>query len=261
MDKAAEALGKRAWLPRALRNIFRNQEAIDHSLLKSVSKLTEADKALSRRINKFSSLDDLLAENYKLKRELALLKKPIPCYDNDGMRIVAHNMSWMSEEKFVCADKRGMDSGHKINRQKGSKDDIHIEWRVHIAIWAATHALKLQGDFVECGVNTGIISLAICDYLKFDDHDEKNFYLFDTYEGIPESQMPDAKREYFMATNDEFYEDCYEQAKANFKEFSNVYLVRGKVPETLSDVSISGVAYLHLDMNNVYPEIAAMEYF
>ena len=47
----------------------------------------------------------------------------------------------------------------------------------------------------------------------------------------------------------------------SFKEFSNVIVVQGIVPEVLSKLNIRKVAYLHLDMNCVYPEIEAFKYF
>ena len=33
--------------------------------------------------------------------------------------------------------------------------DPKIEWRVHVALWAAKCAVRAEGDFVECGVNHG----------------------------------------------------------------------------------------------------------
>lgn len=44
---------------------------------------------------------------------------------------------------------------------------------------------KLQGDFVECGVNTGAYAIAIINYINFDELDKK-FYLLDTFEGLIE---------------------------------------------------------------------------
>jgi O-methyltransferase len=151
-----------------------------------------------------------------------------------------------------------MDSGHKIGRAKGSKDDIHIEWRVHIAIWAAQHAMRIPGDLVECGVNTGILSLAICNYL---DLKEKSMYLFDTYEGIPVSQMNEHEKLMRVRENENLYEPCFEVAKKNFSPFPNVHLIKGIVPDSLKLVDIKCVSYLHLDMNIVYPEIEAINFF
>jgi len=153
-----------------------------------------------------------------------------------------------------------MDTGHKINRARGSRDDIHIEWRIHVLCWAGFHATHLPGDFVECGVNTGVFSVAVCDYIDLN-ATGKSFYLFDTFRGIPEEQMLVSERAMRVAENERFYEECFETALRNFAPFPKARLVRGRIPETLAEVYISRVCYLSVDMNIVVPEIAAMEFF
>ena len=43
--------------------------------------------------------------------------------------------------------------------------DYQWHWRVHVGLWAAFSASKLDGDFVECGVNRGFLSSAIMEDL------------------------------------------------------------------------------------------------
>ena len=90
--------------------------------------------------------------------------------------------------------------------------------RVHIACWAARHALYLPGDFVECGVNTGILSLAICNYVEFNSTG-KSFFLFDTYSGIPADQMLESERADRLNENRSMYNECYDIARRNFRPF------------------------------------------
>ena len=172
------------------------------------------------------------------------------------------NVSFLKEDSFVQAYWAGMDSGHKIGRPKGSREDIHIEWRVHVALWAAWHATMLagNGDFVECGVNTGMLSLAICHHIDFNSSG-KTFYLFDTFCGIPTDQMSENEKAAIASYGDRFYEECFEVATKNFAKYPKARLIRGKVPHTFSQVSIDAVCYLSLDMNIAYPERAAMEEF
>lgn len=184
-----------------------------------------------------------------------------PSYKADFMCIYSKNMEWIKDPRFVRAYTKGMDSGHKMGRPKGSRDDVHIEWRVHMAIWAAQHAMHLEGDFVECGVNTGILSLAICDYLDFEKVLDRKFWLFDTFKGIPENQMSASERAHGLSANESSYEECYELAVRNFAPYPHATLVRGKVPESFANVDIRRVAYLSIDMNIAKPEIAAMEFF
>lgn len=184
-----------------------------------------------------------------------------PSYQADKLATWDKTVGFMREAAFQQAYQRGMQSGHKILRPAGSTLDIHLEWRVHVLIWAAQHAAHLPGDFVECGVNTGIFSLAICDYIDFN-QTGKSFYLFDTYAGIPEEQVTARERGLGrLYENQDAYEECYEVAKRNFAPFPNAKLVRGKVPDTLDTVTIAQVCYLSLDMNIAEPEIAALRYF
>ena len=184
-----------------------------------------------------------------------------PVYDSDDLRVCLKNMAWMHEPRFVEAYAKGMDSGHKICREPGSKTDIHIEWRVHVICWAAWQAAQLAGDFVECGVNTGIFSLAACNYIDFN-RTGKSFYLFDTFRGIPLEQITGEERALNREQeSDLYYQECFETTKRNFAPYPKAVLVRGKVPDTLETVLIDRVCYLSIDMNIVFPEIAAIRHF
>lgn len=188
------------------------------------------------------------------------LSRGEPSYDADNVATWHQSTDFLQSPKFLSAYRRGMDSGHHIGRAPGSREDIHIEWRVAMACWLGRHASRLPGDFVECGVNTGILSLAICEYLDFNGLG-KSFYLFDTFDGIPIDMTTLAERDRAAVENSIYYADCYELARQNFAPFHRALLVRGRVPETLDQVEIGAVAYLHLDMNIAAPERAAIEHF
>ena len=66
-----------------------------------------------------------------------LLKKPAGVYDRDGL-ISVHNHDFMKDPRFIRAYKRGV---------KANKIDYQIEWRIHVALWAASYASRLDGDF------------------------------------------------------------------------------------------------------------------
>ena len=184
-----------------------------------------------------------------------------PNYFGDWLAVWHKNVDFLNDPRFIAAYRRGMDSGHHIMRAPGSHDDLHIEWRVHVLLWAARHATSLAGDFVECGVNTGIYSLAVCDYLDFNSL-AKSFYLFDTFCGLPAEQIS-VEEEVLgrQEESDRHYSECFDIAQRNFASYPKAVLVRGKVPDTLASVAIKQVCYLSIDMNIVEPEIAAIEYF
>lgn len=193
-----------------------------------------------------------------MRRDRAARK---PSYDADHLTVYERSVDFLDDPRFQAAYRRGMDSGHHIARRRGSRGDLHIEWRVHVLLWAAAHAARLPGAFVECGVNTGIYSLAVCEWIDFNSTG-KTFWLFDTFEGIPAEQI--SERERALGRLDEnaaWYSECFAVAKENFARYPRARLVRGKIPDSLSTVSIDEVAYLSLDLNIVAPEIAAMEFF
>jgi O-methyltransferase len=176
-------------------------------------------------------------------------------YKTDGLA-TKHSVHWMREPRFARAYDAAVTSGHRFG------SNFHVEWRVYLPCWAASVASQLEGDFVECGVDTGMCSRAICNYLSFERFTDRQFYLLDTFEGFPVDQLTDSERgtgltDHYLRT----YGDTYELVRRNFKEYSNVVLIKGRVPETLSQVPSRKIAYLMIDMNAAIPERAAIEYF
>lgn len=184
-----------------------------------------------------------------------------PSYDADNLVVYHKTVDFLDDARFQRAYRRGMDSGHHIARDPGSTDDLHIEWRIHVLLWCAAHAAHLPGDFVECGVNTGIFSLAVCDYLDFN-ATGKAFWLFDTYNGIPPEQVTLREQELGrLEENRAWFSECFDRASANFASYPRAHLIRGMIPDTFTDVEIEQVAYLSIDMNVAEPEVAALTYF
>jgi O-methyltransferase len=182
-------------------------------------------------------------------------------YAHDEMVLPTVSLEFMKKDRFVRAYRAGIESGHRYSKLAGISDaDIHMEFRVATALWAAAHAAKREGDFVECGVYTGIFSLAVCDYIDFN-KTGKRFWLFDTFAGHPDDQKDAAERLAYTSEIVEAYSDHYEMTKAKFAKYPQATLVRGQVPGTLATVPINKVCYLSIDMNLWKPEIAALDYF
>lgn len=179
-------------------------------------------------------------------REIAL---PPYSYNADGLATV-HDASFLADPRFREAYRSGAHSGHRIC----PPEQLHIEWRVYICCWAAMHAAQLPGDFAECGVSTGVVSLAVCRYVGFEKL-RKTFWLFDTYGGIPEDQVTDGERPLALSKNQRHYFDSYELVKDNFSDYPNVRLVQGRLPDALDEAAPEALAYLHVDMNIAYPEV------
>lgn len=170
----------------------------------------------------------------------------MPTYREDGL-LTINNADFLRNPGFLQAYKAAL-------RQQ---PDTWIRWRSYVVQWAAHHAMRLDGDFVECGVNRAFLSMSAMTAVNFKAVTGRRFYLFDTYSGlVPEQVTVDDKAAYRIA-----YTDTYEYVRASFRDWPNVDVVRGVVPQSLSSVAIERVAYLSIDMNCVKPEIEAMEYF
>jgi O-methyltransferase len=177
-------------------------------------------------------------------------------YNADGLATI-HNSEFLRDPRFVRAYRFGM-------RTTATRMlDLHIEWRAWIAIWAAEQALRVPGDFVECGVNTGILAGTIADWTGFGKLNDRTMWLADTYDGLPEGQINDAERAIGLQGYNAEYRGggAYEIVVDKFAKFPNVRIVRGPVPDTLPQIQTTRVAYLSLDMNIAFPEIAAARHF
>lgn len=174
-------------------------------------------------------------------------------YMQDGLWTI-HNVDFMSDPKFARAYARGVQATEK---------DHNIHWRTHILTWAATNAMKIPGDFVECGVNRGAESSAILTYVDWNaTHGARKYYLMDTFQGlVPELVNDDERAIGRLEMFDGIYPECYEQTKQNFEEFDDVVMIRGTIPDTLPQNKSTQIAFMHIDMNCAAPEVAAMRYF
>jgi O-methyltransferase len=174
-----------------------------------------------------------------------------PTYAEDGL-ISQHICDFLQEPKFKKAYEAAR---HGIPWSHPGE----IRYRAYIACWAALRALSLEGDFVECGVATAVLSRTICQYLDFQAVG-KRFFLFDTFRGIPVSTLVD-EQEIGVATRlnkTHYADDLLPLARARFEGFSNVVLVPGVLPESLDQAALGRISYLSIDLNNAGAEIGVI---
>lgn len=178
-------------------------------------------------------------------------------YAQDGLFTV-HSAGFRADPEFQAAYARGV--------QAGRGADPGFEWRVHVACWAAQTALRVKGDFVECGVNAGFLSSAIMNKLRWNTLGRR-FYLIDTFTGPIFSQYSaeEVRKRRLSIARKALEAGAYvtdmDRIRANFAEWPNAILVQGAVPEILEKVDFGVVAFLHIDMNCALPEQRALEFF
>lgn len=169
-----------------------------------------------------------------------------PDYAEDALR-ASKNCGFLKDPEFL--------EGYAalLKQEPGTK----TRWRAHVSQWAGRQASKLEGDFVEAGVNKAAFSASLMKYVKFERLKDKTFYLIDTYSGLVESLVDKSERAAFKNE----YVDSYQFVVDSFKSYPNVKVIRGVVPDVLPTLNITKIAYLSIDMNCAAPERAALEFF
>lgn len=89
--------------------------------------------------------------------------------------------------------------------------------------------------------------------------DEKRFFCLIPADGIPQTQFLSERERSHNELFKKSYSECYRAVLQTFKEFRNVYPIRGLVPGTLAQVDSRQFCFV-VDMNNASSEIAAAEY-
>ncbi|EYC50346.1 methyltransferase [Hylemonella gracilis str. Niagara R] len=199
-------------------------------------------------------------EGRPLNREDGWLKEGLrPVLDQpyvfDGLTSV-HNHDFMALPEFESAYARGV-------KAAGGRD-YKWHWRVHIGLWAARCAIRVDGDFVECGVNRGFLSSAIMHDLGWNGTG-RTFYLLDTFAGLDARYVSEQEKDSGVLERNEdelqkgFYTTDVQVVRDNFSEWSNVQIVVGSIPETLNSIKSEKLAFLHIDLNNSPPEVATID--
>ncbi len=170
-------------------------------------------------------------------------------YTADYLGVSIKTLDFMQDPAFDRAWTIAKDAA-----RVGYGDNVpDIRWRVHTAVWAAQHGLNIEGDFVECGVFTGFLSLTICNFLDFSKVD-KNFYLFDVWGSIPIETVRVEEQGKVHSYNKIYGAgDVYEFTRKAFSPFPNAKLVRGLLPATL-DAIPGKIAYMSIDLNHTQVE-------
>ena len=198
-------------------------------------------------INFISKIKIILSDQYYL------LPKSKVTYAHD-LLYTFHNADFLKDPLFIESYRLGKQTDEDV-----LLSNYDIEWRIHVLCWAAKHASHLEGDFVDCGVHTGIFARSVMHFIDFQKTNKK-YYLLDTFSGLSEkySSPEELKRNKKMDYDKRG--DIYNKVKETFKNF-NVKIIKGTVPETLEQVESQKICYLSLDMNCVKPEQDALNFF
>ena len=176
-------------------------------------------------------------------------------YYADGLGVRGRSLTFMTEPRFAQA----WQDVSAANDPHWPDHTPDIRWRAHVAVWAAEQGLRLDGDFAEFGVFTGLLAQMILRNTDFA-RSGKRMYLFDTFSGIPQSSQTADEASKAERFNAHLYNrDYYDVAAAFFASYPCVKLVRGELPGSLDGVPFTKLAYVSVDLNVAKPEIEVIE--
>lgn len=186
------------------------------------------------------------AQKEEFRQALAVMRRVYPRnFAGDMLIALAKNMGFMDDAQFVGA----------VEAQQPNAQEASLLWRLHVLCWCGRNALRLAGDFVECGVYRGFMTAVMAHYLEFAKQGRR-WHLYDTFEGIPAEQLDPGHE------NPPSYRDpgLHRFVVERFAAYPNIEVHRGRVPDVLADTAPSQIALLHLDMNSSKAETGALEH-
>ena len=174
-----------------------------------------------------------------------LIVVPKDAFVADGLA-TEHDSSFSADDNFRRGYARAI---------KAVGGEWRIPWRTHVAIWAADVCRSTPGDFVELGTGRGWMFSAVLGSMDWASM-TKRLFLFDMF--TSGRVDPITGRELEDSTPHPCYALSYEATKANFSEWDRVELVRGRIPESLDNVELPKIAFMHIDLNNADSEVGAL---
>lgn len=175
---------------------------------------------------------------------------PTSTFATDNLITVAKTLGFLNDPRLTDA----------VSAVAESDQERSLVWRLHVLTWAASRALPVPGEFVECGVLRGFSSAVLCRYLDFANV-PKRFYLYDTFSGPAESTSTPEERaawSRFPALADP--DRLEARVRQTFAPYPNVTIVRGPVPDTFAQAAPQAISFLHIDMNSTRAELLALEH-
>jgi O-methyltransferase len=134
---------------------------------------------------------------------------------------------------------------------------IDIRWRMWFLTQCAAQCRFLPGSFVEFGVYRGGCAFMILTVAGLAEN--QCFYLFDTFRGVPETNLSKAEKQAGFAGR--LADTSLAHVKKALRPWiTTTVLVEGDIFDTLQETETGPVAFCHLDLNASAPTKRALEY-
>jgi hypothetical protein len=170
-------------------------------------------------------------------------------YHNDGMA-TTHYSPFVDDAKFERAYA-------EMAKWWWQDRVLDVRWRMWILTQAARQCRALPGHFAEFGVYRGGCAFMILTLADL--NPDQRYFLFDTFEGIPSSNLTESEEAAGFAGR---LGDTTVAHVANVLSpwTDHLEFVRGDIFDTLEALETGPIAFCHLDLNASAPTIRALEY-
>jgi len=151
-----------------------------------------------------------------------------------------------AEQMYEKYDSKFLEILNKIGDNRGADNEENY------TLYSSLIATKnLQGDIAEVGVYKGGTARLICEVKG-----KRNLYLFDTFEGLPETNEND-----LLVQKGWLQDTSLESVKNYLSDFENIHFLKGIFPETAKPISDKKFSFIHLDTNLYQSTLDALDFF
>ncbi len=171
----------------------------------------------------------------------------IPSLEQFGFtEIYYFNSLLYTEQMYEKYDSRFLEILQKIGDNR--KLDNEENYTLYSSLIATEN---LSGDIAELGVYRGGTAKLICEVKG-----NKNFHLFDTFEGLPKTSDNDlfVKKGWLENTS-------IESVKKYLKDYKNIHFIKGIFPQTTESVIDKKFSFIHIDTDLYQSTLDALKFF
>jgi hypothetical protein len=169
------------------------------------------------------------------------------------------NQGEYEDGKFILLNRKieTNDFSEKVKNRVVQKigHNYHIKDRTDIFLWLINLSNKISdGDIIEFGTGK---AWNIRSYLYSSiQNPEKNIYLCDRFSPF----MVDSYTGKILGVESPVYANSPVTLGDLIKEFKNICIVEGEIPESLNAIDSRKFGFVHIDLNAALPEIAALDW-
>lgn len=164
-------------------------------------------------------------------------------------------ITWLLAQRNMTAVPAAESSFHAedyalIRRVISETDMLLLQDEAYQVLSCARATAKIPGEIAEVGVYRGGSARLMCKVLG-----NRALYLFDTFEGLPDTNAMDAR---FSAGQ---YAASFEKVQSYLNKFPNVHMYKGIFPATSGPIADKRFSFVHLDVDLYQPTRDALEFF